>query len=210
MPSPREATSTRERRDAVTGRLQTRLGFLGEFIRNPRELGSVTPSSRYLTRAVLGEIDFARAKRIAELGPGTGVFTRALLERLAPDGELLAIETNQEFVELLPRELPDPRLVVVQDSAERLAELAAARGWDGADVVVSGIPYSLLPRPVTGGILRAAARTLRPGGLFVGYQYSPYLRPYMKAAFGNVRYRFVLLSVPPAFVYACRRRESAP
>ena len=193
----------------MTGRVQTRLGFLGEFLRNPRELGSVTPSSQYLTRAVLGEIDFARVKRIAELGPGTGVFTRSLLERLAPDGELLAVETNREFVELLPRELPDPRLSVVQDSAERLAELAAERGWDGADVVVSGIPYSLLPRPVTAGILRAAARTLRPGGLFVGYQYSPYLRPYLKAVFGNVRYKFVLLNVPPAFVYACRRREPA-
>ena len=193
----------------MTGRVQTRLGFLGEFLRNPRELGSVTPSSQYLTRAVLGEIDFARVKRIAELGPGTGVFTRSLLERLAPDGELLAVETNREFVELLPRELPDPRLSVVQDSAERLAELAAERGWDGADVVVSGIPYSLLPRPVTAGILRAAARTLRPGGLFVGYQYSPYLRPYLKAVFGNVRYKFVLLNVPPAFVYVCRRREPA-
>jgi phospholipid N-methyltransferase len=96
---------------------------------------------------------------------------------------------------------------VVQDSAERLAEIVAERGWDGADVVVSGIPYSLLPRPVTVGILRAAARTLRPGGLFVGYQYSPYLRPYLKGAFGNVRYRFVLLNVPPAFVYRSRRRE---
>lgn len=195
----------------MIGRLQTRLRarlhFLGEFLRNPRELGSITPSSQYLTRAVLGEIDFARARRIAELGPGTGVFTGALLERLAPDGELLAVETNAEFVELLPRELPDPRLVVVQGSAERLAELAAERGWDGADVVVSGIPYSLLPRSVTVGILRAAARTLRPGGLFVGYQYSPYLRPYLKGAFGNVRYRFVLLNVPPAFVYRSQRRE---
>lgn len=208
-PCPREASTTREPRDAVTSRLQTRLRFLGEFIRNPRELGSVTPSSQFLTRAVLGQIDFARARRIAELGPGDGVFTRALLERLAPDGEILAVETNQEFVDVLPRELPDPRLVVVGDSAERLAEIAAERGWDGADVVVSGIPYSLLPRTVTTGILRAAAQTLRPGGLFVGYQYSPYLRPFLRSQFGNVRYRFVLLNLPPAFVYASRRRRSA-
>ena len=208
-PRPTEATSTRERLDAVTGRVQTRLGFLGEFIRNPRELGSVTPSSRYLTRAVLGEIDFTRATRIAELGPGTGVFTRGLLERLSPAGELLAVETNREFVELLPRELPDGRLAVVQESAERLYEVAAERGWESADVVVSGIPYSLLPRPVTAGILRAAARTLRPGGLFVGYQYSMYLRPFLKSVFGNVGYRFVPLNLPPAFVYASRRRETA-
>ncbi|MDP8922734.1 MAG: methyltransferase domain-containing protein [Chloroflexota bacterium] len=193
----------------MTGRLRTRLGFLGEFVRNPRELGSVTPSSRFLTRAVVGAIDFGRAKRVIELGPGTGVFTRALLERLTPDGELLALDTNQEFVELLRREIPDRRLVVVCDSAERLADIVAERGWDGADVVVSGIPYSLLPRRVTASILRAAARTLRPGGLFVGYQYSPYLRPFLKAVFGNVAYRFVLRNVPPAFVYTSRRRAAA-
>ncbi|MBA2450709.1 MAG: hypothetical protein H0V51_22075, partial [Chloroflexi bacterium] len=52
-----------------------RLAFLREFLRNPHELGSITPSSQHLAGALLDQIDFRTARRIVELGPGTGVFT---------------------------------------------------------------------------------------------------------------------------------------
>ena len=56
---------------------------------------------------LLNRIDFTSARYIAELGPGTGVFTEAILERLHPEGKLLAIDTNAGFVEHLKREYPD-------------------------------------------------------------------------------------------------------
>lgn len=177
-------------------------------MRNPRELGSITPSSRFLTRAVADAIDVESATRIAELGPGTGVFTRALLERLGPDGSLVAVDTNLDFIELLRREIADPRFTAVHGSAEVLPAILAEHGLAEVDAVVSGIPYSLLPKPVTAGILRAARQSLAAGGRFVGYQYSPYLRPFLKSVFGNVRYRFVPLNVPPAFVYHSERRPA--
>src|SRR5262245_56823241 len=83
--------------------MQDRLRSLKQWARNPREMGSITPSSRFLTRAVVERIDFSRARYIAELGPGTGVFTQAILERLAPDGQILAVDTNRSFIELLKR-----------------------------------------------------------------------------------------------------------
>jgi phospholipid N-methyltransferase len=72
------------------------------------------------------------------------------------------------------------------------------------DAVISGIPYSLLPRAVMRGILQATRRALGESGVFVGYQYSKMLRPHLLDAFGNVHYRAVLLNIPPAFVYTCR------
>ena len=187
--------------------MQSRLSFLKQWVRNPRELGSITPSSRFLTREVVDRIDFSRARYIAELGPGTGVFTQVILDRLAPDGRLLAIDTNAGFVEHLRREIPDPRLRVVEASAERVDALAQEAGFPRVDAVVSGIPYSLLPRPVMRGILEASRRALGDEGLFVGYQYSKMLRPHLLDVFGNVRYRPVLLNLPPAFVYSCRVRR---
>jgi phospholipid N-methyltransferase len=157
-----------------------------------------------LTREVVDRIDFSRARYIAELGPGTGVFTQAILDRLAPDGRLLAVDTNAGFVEHLRREIPDPRFQVLEASAERIDALVQESGWPGVDAIVSGIPYSLLPRPVMRGILLATRRALGDDGLLVGYQYSRMLRPHLLDVFGNVHYRSVLLNLPPAFVYACR------
>ena len=184
--------------------MQSRLNFLKQWVRNPRELGSITPSSRFLTREVVDRIDFSRARYIAELGPGTGVFTQAILDRLAPDGRLLAVDTNAGFVAHLRREIRDPRLQVLVASAEQIDALAREAGWPGVDAIVSGIPFSLLPRPVVRTILQSSRRALGDDGLFVGYQYSRMLRPHLLDVFGNVRYRSVLLNLPPAFVYACR------
>jgi phospholipid N-methyltransferase len=187
--------------------VQSRLRFLKQWVRNPRELGSITPSSRFLTREVVDRIDFSRATYIAELGPGTGVFTQAILDKLGPDGKLLAIDTNTGFVEHLKREIRDARLQVVEASAERVDELAKEAGWPRVDAVVSGIPYTLLPRQVARGILQATRRALGDEGIFVGYQYSKMLRPQLLDVFGNVHYRAVILNIPPAFVYTCRVRS---
>lgn len=190
----------------MRGRLpRDRLAFIRQFLRNPRELGSITPSSRFLTRAIVEEIDFGSRRRIVELGPGTGVFTRELLARLPADGALLALDTNADFVQQLRRELPDRRLRVVQASAEAVQAQVAAQGWESADVVISGIPYTLLPRPTTAAIVRASHQVLAPGGLFVAYQYSPYLRPFLRRAFGSCRLKLVLRNLPPAVVSVSRK-----
>ncbi|MCC6176270.1 MAG: methyltransferase domain-containing protein [Chloroflexi bacterium] len=188
--------------------MRSRLRFLSEFVRNPKQLGSITPSSRFLARELLGRIDFERTRRIVELGPGTGVFTVPLLERLAPDAALIAIDTNEGFVAQLRREIQDPRLTVLHDSAERVDRIVADAGWGHADLVVSGIPYSLLPRPLRLSILESTCRCLRHDGKFIGYQYSLMLRPYLLRVFGNVHYRSVLLNIPPAFVYESRAQRS--
>ena len=74
---------------------------------------------------------------------------------------------------------------------------------------MSGIPYSLLPRQVTLNILMAARRALREDGVFVGYQYSRMLRPFLLEVFGNVHYHSVIRNLPPAFVYVSRVRPAA-
>jgi phospholipid N-methyltransferase len=173
-------------------------------------MGSLTPSSRFLTREVIARIDFTKVRYVAELGPGTGVFTHAILDHLAPDGKLLAVDTNAAFVEQLRREILDARFEPVQGSAEHLDTLVAAAGWPHVDAVVSGLPYSLLPKPVTRSILDAVRRSMAGGGVFVGYQYSRMLRPHLLDVFGNVHYRSVVLNLPPAFVYTCRVRPPTP
>src|SRR6187551_3455343 len=106
--------------------MQSRLRFLGQWVRNPREIGSITPSSRFLTREVVERIDPSRARYIVELGPGTGVFTQALLDALPAEGRILAVDTNASFIEHLKKELRDPRLEARLGRARRRPD---RRGW---------------------------------------------------------------------------------
>jgi phospholipid N-methyltransferase len=182
-----------------------RTAFLRSFLRDWRAVGSVTPSSRFLVRAMLDEVDFGRARRLVEYGPGTGVFTAEALRRLAPDGQLLALDTEPSFVEALRRRLPDRRLVAVPGSAASLGRHVAALGWDGADAILSGIPYTTMPPAVRAAILRASAAALAPGGLFLAYQYSPYIRPLLRSIFARAETRWVPLNLPPAFYFICSR-----
>ena len=48
-------------------------------------VGSIRPSSRFLGEKMLENIDFIRSKSLIELGPGCGVFTDMIIDRMAPD-----------------------------------------------------------------------------------------------------------------------------
>ena len=56
--------------------------FLGEFIKGRKTVGAVAPSSKFLMKKMIAPIDFQKADVIVELGPGNGVFTKAILERM--------------------------------------------------------------------------------------------------------------------------------
>ena len=75
----------------------SRRSFLREFFKANRMVGSVLPSSRFLSGKMLAPIDFSKSKVVVELGPGTGVFTKALLKAMPQDSQLLVIELNEAF-----------------------------------------------------------------------------------------------------------------
>ncbi|MGB1453174.1 MAG: rRNA adenine N-6-methyltransferase family protein, partial [Crocinitomicaceae bacterium] len=57
-------------------------------------IGSVVPSSKFLSKKMLDHLDFSSAEFVVELGPGTGVFTDRIIEKLGKDTTLLVIELN--------------------------------------------------------------------------------------------------------------------
>ena len=101
---------------------QPRFDFLRESIRNLRSTGSVAPSSRFLCRAIASKIDPEKARIVVELGPGDGVVTRFILDRLGPEAKLLIFEINEVFVEKIKSNFDDPRLAVDQCGDDAIAD----------------------------------------------------------------------------------------
>ena len=177
--------------------------YLRRFVAAPARIGSVAPSSQSLARAMVRGIDWDATGVVAELGAGTGVFTQAVVGALAPGARFLVFEAEPALRRDLLRRFPALEL---HEDAATLGTTLAAGGLDGADCIISGLPFANFRPLVRQTLLRVIFGALRPGGVFVGFQYSTQLRRELRACFGAVETEVVLRNVPPAVVYRCRRQ----
>jgi phospholipid N-methyltransferase len=168
-------------------------------------LGSVIPSSRALVNRVLEQIDWEATRVIVEYGPGVGTITSAMLKNLRPDGVIVAIDYNPDFADYLRSTSLDPRLTVVHGSAAEVERILDSVGVDGADCIVSGIPFSTLPHGLRESLLEDSRRVLLPGGKMIVYQFTGAVLPHLERVFGQVSQQRELLNILPARVFSCSR-----
>ncbi|GDY12732.1 methyltransferase [Planctomycetota bacterium] len=175
--------------------------FLGQLIRHGRQTGAVLPSGQGLAKAMIDAIGpLPNQTAIVELGPGTGVFTKAILRRY-PGHRLVAVEANPEFVSRLRADLPT--VPVVQGCASILVDHLAAHHLAPSDVgvVVSGLPLLSLPGDLPQRILAAIAAVLPPGRSYVQFTYAPRAwKRFAMPGFSAGPSRRVWLNLPPATV----------
>ncbi len=185
--------------------------FLKAVLQARRTVGAVAPTSRGVARRIARLSGLEAAHTVAEFGPGTGAITSELLAALPEHGRLWAFEVYPPFVSHLRETIDDPRLTVVPESAEAIANVRVAQGLPAFDAIVSAVPFSLLEPAQTTKILQAAARTLHPDGVFVALQYHPrYLAPLLRAEFADVKREVYPWNIPPALLLRARGpRETA-
>ena len=186
---------------AWLGATRDRLAFLRGFLRHPVQVSSVLPSGARLERRLVRCTRVDRARLVLELGPGTGGTTRALLSAMRADARLLAIEIDPGFYARLRHRLCDPRCDVHLGSAEDIEAILSAYGLSAPDVIVSGIPFSTLPRRAADGIAAAIARVLAPGGRFVAYQVRAAVAQYATPYLGAAQHEWEWLNLPPGRVF---------
>jgi phospholipid N-methyltransferase len=187
-----------------TSRSAQILLFSRNFIKHPKMLGSLIPSSRFLVNKVLSEVDWARARVFLEYGPGVGTFTTEILRRMRPDAVLIAMETNADFVRFLRGRVRDDRLHVIHGSAADADAALVRLDLRQADYVISGIPYTTMPAHMRETILRKTHSVLHPTGAFLVYQFTRTVLPYLQQVFPLVHQDFEPLNVMPARLFFCR------
>jgi phosphatidylethanolamine/phosphatidyl-N-methylethanolamine N-methyltransferase len=187
--------------------LSDRLAFLGRFIRQPLEVASIAPSSRFVARRVARCVRGASGT-IVEIGSGTGGITRALLGTIAADARLVAVELNPALAERVAR-IDDPRLVVHCGSAEDLPVILRQHGCSPANAIVCGLPFSMVPRLRGMRILRALERSLAPGGDLVAYQIRDTLGRMIGSRLVAIEETIEWLGIPPLRISRWRRAHEA-
>lgn len=147
------------------------LMFLAEFLRSPFQIGALHESPPRVAKALVDELGVERAAAIAEYGPGTGPVTREIVARMPGACKFFAIELNPRMIAAFRERNPGVRLY--EGSAEHVRALCSQQGIDKLDVVVSSIPWILLPRPVQEKLLVETLAAMRPGARFSMITYRP-------------------------------------
>ena len=175
--------------------------FLQGFIEHLVMVGSIIPSSRFTIAKMLAPVKWDECKLFVEYGPGVGTFCRPVLERLPRDGTLIVIDTNPLFIDYLKATISDSRFVPVLGSAADVEAIVRAHGFDHADYVLSGLPFTTLPDGVGPAIASATHRILRPGGAFLVYQFTAKARDFMAKHFDHIDEGYEPLNVLPCKLY---------
>jgi phosphatidylethanolamine/phosphatidyl-N-methylethanolamine N-methyltransferase len=177
--------------------------FFKQYLQNPRDVGSVMPSGARLTDMMVKALALAETGKVVELGPGTGAFTRALIEAGVAPERLILVERNTDFAAFLTQEFPG--VTVRIGDAQELDRILAKAGEGTVQRIVSGLPLRSMDDDIRLGIARAVAASLAPGGRLVQFTYlsGPPISRKAAAEAGLLGARFgvALGNVPPAFVW---------
>lgn len=180
--------------------------FLGKFCRHGTRIASLAPSSPWLARATLKDVDWARARVIVELGAGTGPITRAIAARARPETRVIVLERDPDFARLLRERFAHlSHFDVVEGDVCELAAILHDREIDEVDAVISGLPVPSFPIDLQQNLFRVVRTVLAPGGVFNQITEIPwvYQRLYQRF-FADVRFVFEPRNFPPAGAYQCR------
>lgn len=178
--------------------------FLTEFIKHPKTIGAISPSSKKLAHKMVQPICFEKAHSIVELGPGTGSFTNELVKRKNPETMLILIEHNTAFCEKLRKKFAhETNVVVINGSAENLIQYIAELSLERIDYVISGLPFTSLDAEVSCSILKNVQGCLN-NGKFITFQYSLVKKTFFQKYFGDISHEKVWINMPPAYVLSCK------
>lgn len=173
--------------------------FFRRWLANPLEMGSVVPSSPALCRRIVRAVRRSGDEHVVELGAGTGVVSRALLEGGVPAERLTVVEIVPSMASWLARTLPGAS--VVTGDARSLPSLLPAAMQGRIGTVICGIPLVLLPVAEQARFI-AAMQAVAPGRGFLHYSYC-ITSPLPAARHGLIARReaWTPLNFPPASVW---------
>ncbi len=182
------------------------LRFFRAWMFDPLRVASITPSGAALARLMVSEIA-ASTGSVIELGPGTGVFTQALIRQGIGEDRLILVEKGAEFAAMLGQRFPRARLLCI-DAADIGDGIGAQSAQAGA--VVSGLPLLSMPAKTVSAILAGSFAHLREDAYFYQFTYGPRCPVPGKLLEGlgleATRMGRTLRNIPPAAVYRIARR----
>jgi phosphatidylethanolamine/phosphatidyl-N-methylethanolamine N-methyltransferase len=192
--------------------MRDQLLFFNSFVKRPGQVGAVAPSGKKLCRTLVDSFNWEEIEYAVEFGPGTGVVTELILERMLPTTGFFAVERNPRLAHLARQRCPDAD--VVEGCVTDIVRYCTERNFPHVDAVVSCLPWASFKASLQNEIFEAMFQVLKPQGHFATFAYLQGLglpagqrfSKLLKRNFSSVtKSRTVWKNLPPALVYRCVR-----
>jgi phosphatidylethanolamine/phosphatidyl-N-methylethanolamine N-methyltransferase len=191
-------------RKALAEKFDDELTFFKGWIDKPKTVGSIVPTSSITARRMASVVDPSSGLPVLEVGPGTGVITRAILALGVKPENLYLVEYSPDFVRHLRTLFPGVN--VIQGDAFNLERTLGDKHGTVFDSVVSGVPLLNFPVSQRVRYVEDLLGRIPPGRPVMQLTYGP-LSP-VPAGRGNYRvehFDFVLRNIPPTQLWVYRR-----
>lgn len=179
--------------------------FFKTWIDKPKALGAVLPTSNATARRMASVIDLDNTDPVLELGPGTGVITKAILARNVEPEKLYSVEHTEAFLPQLRSQFPDVN--IIYGDAFQLDEALPDMKGEKFDTIISAVPLLNFSVERRVGFLKSLFERLNPGRPVVQISYgaiSPI--PLEENTYSVEPLDWMLRNIPPARLWIFRKR----
>jgi phosphatidylethanolamine/phosphatidyl-N-methylethanolamine N-methyltransferase len=180
------------------------LKFFKGWMDKPRAVGSIVPTSSVTARRMASIIDTKSGLPVLEVGPGTGVITKAILSLGVKPSDLYTVEYSHDFVTHLRRNYPGVN--VIEGDGFNLDKTLGDKSAMVFDSVVSGVPLLNFPVKRRVAYLENLLSRIPHGRPVVQLTYGP--KSPIPPGFGDYtveHFHFILRNIPPTQLWLYRR-----
>jgi len=188
----------------IVEKFDDELKFFKGWIDKPRAVGSIVPTSSITSRRMASVVDPHSGLPVLELGAGTGVITKAILDRGVKPADLWSIEYSDDFVSHLRKHYP--AVNVIHGDAFDLDATLGDRRDTVFDSIVSGVPLLNFPVPQRIRYVENLLGRIPAGRPIVQITYGPLSPvPPGKGNYTVEHFDFIFRNIPPSQLWVYRR-----
>ena len=146
----------------IAQKFDDELKFFKGWIDKPKTVGSIIPTSSITARKMASIVNTKSGLPVLEVGPGTGVITKAILRLGVKPENLYAVEFSHDFVLHLRRNYPGVN--VIEGDAFDLDATLGKKAGITFDRSFRACRCSIFPSPRGSNMLKACSTAFQRAG----------------------------------------------
>ncbi|KQV44263.1 MULTISPECIES: phospholipid N-methyltransferase PmtA [unclassified Rhizobium] len=178
--------------------------FFKGWRQNMKAVGSIIPTSGVTARRMASVVNPHSGLPVLELGPGTGVITKAILDKGVKPDNVVSVEFSTDFYNHLLGRFPGVNFI--NGDAFDLDTTLGEKSGQKFDCVISAVPLLNFPMYRRVALIEDLLKRVAPGRPVIQISYGP-LSPVVALPdrYQISHYDFVVRNIPPAQLWTYRK-----